>query len=331
MATSLHVAVDVVGGDHYPENPIAGAKLALEAHPHLVLHLLGPESLISEEAQAQGLDLSRCVIHDAPEIVGMEEAPSAALKTKPNSSIALGNGLVKKGHAQAFVSAGNTGALLAASMFILGKLEGVARPTIGTVYPTIKGFRLLLDAGANLDLRAEHYVQFAKMGRIYAEHLMGIENPKIGLLNVGEEPEKGTEILIEAHNALQNLSEFTGNIEGRDILNGKVDVFLCNGLVGNLLLKFGESIPDVLSQLLGKTMKEKNLEPAQQAIVADVFKEALQPFNYENVGGMPFLGVNGISMVGHGGSTPKAIFNMISNAMHCVEVELNQRILTSLN
>lgn len=331
MATSLHVAVDVVGGDHFPTNPIAGAKLALEAHPHVVLHLLGPEYLVREEAASQGLDLTRCVIHDAPEVVGMEEAPSAALKTKPNSSIALGNGLVKKGHAQAFVSAGNTGALLAASMFILGKLDGVARPTIGTVYPTVHGFRLLLDAGANLELRAEHYVQFAKMGRIYAKHLMGVENPKVGLLNVGEEAEKGTEILIEAYNALQSLTEFTGNIEGRDILTGKADVFLCNGLVGNLLLKFGESIPEVLSHLIGKTMNEKGLDSTQQAIVADVFKEALQPFNYENVGGMPFLGVNGISMVGHGGSTPKAMYNMISNAMHCVEVELNQRILTSLN
>jgi glycerol-3-phosphate acyltransferase PlsX len=331
MATSLHVAVDVVGGDHFPKNPIAGAKLALETHSHLTLHLLGPEPLIKEEAQSQELDLSRCVIHDAPDIIGMEESPSAALKTKPDSSIALGNGLVKKKHAQAFVSAGNTGALLAASMFILGKLDGVARPTICTVYPSKKGFRLLLDAGANLDLRPEHYVQFAKMGRIYARHLMEIDHPKIGLLNVGEEAEKGTEVLVEAYKVLQNLPEFVGNIEGRDILTGKADVFLCNGLVGNLLLKFGESIPDVLYELLAKTMKEKHLEPAQQALVAEVFKDALQPFNYENVGGMPFLGVDGISMVGHGGSTPKAIFNMISNAMHCVEVELNQRILTSLN
>ena len=331
MASSLHVAVDVVGGDHYPTNPIAGAKLALESHSNLVLHLLGPEDLVSREIDAHGLDRSRVVVHHAPDIVGMDEAPSAALKSKPNSSIALGNGLVKQGHAQAFVSAGNTGALLAASMFILGKLDGVSRPTIGTVYPTLKGFRLLLDAGANLELRAEHYMQFAKMGRIYAEHLMGVDSPKVGLLNVGEEAEKGTETILETYNHLKELPEFVGNIEGRDILTGKADVFLCNGFIGNLLLKFGESIPEVLTQLLSNSMKEKALDPAQQALVVDVFKETMQPFNYENVGGMPFLGVNGISMVGHGGSSPKAIYNMISNAMHCVEVELNQRILSSLN
>jgi glycerol-3-phosphate acyltransferase PlsX len=331
MASSIHVAVDVVGGDHHPVNPIAGAKLALESHANLVLHLLGPEDLVSREVDTHGLDLSRIVIHNAPDIVGMEESPSTALKTKPNSSIALGNGLVKQGHAQAFVSAGNTGALLAASMFILGKLEGVSRPTIGTVYPTLKGFRLLLDAGANLELRPEHYIQFAKMGRIYAEHLLGVNSPKIGLLNVGEEAEKGTETVIETHNLLNELPGFVGNIEGRDILTGKADVFLCNGFIGNLLLKFGESIPEVLTQLLSNSMKERSLEPSQQALVVEVFKETMQPFNYENVGGMPFLGVNGISMVGHGGSSPKAIYNMISNAMHCVEVELNQRILNSLN
>lgn len=328
------IGVDAVGGDHYPSNPIQGGLMALQKDPQLHVLFFGPEEMVQSELEKQKPSYEgvseRVHVQHAPQIVDMEDSPSQAIKTKTASSIAIGLGAHKKGHCHAFVSAGNTGALLAASTLILGKLEGVLRPTIGSVYPTLKGFRLLLDVGASLELRPEHYVQFAKMGTIYARELMKIDSPTVGLLNVGEEEEKGTDLLREAYKLLSQHANFVGNIEGRDIFPAKADVFVCDGYVGNLLLKFGESIPEALTGLIGRAMKEKNLAPETQATIAGVLRGAFNMFNYENVGGVPFLGVNGVSMVGHGGSTPLAIQNMILNAAECVRQDLNAKIVSSL-
>jgi phosphate acyltransferase len=190
--------------------------------------------------------------------------------------------------------------------------------------------RLLLDAGANLELKAETYVQFAQMGTIYAREVLGFDNPSVGLINVGEEPEKGTELLKEVYQTLNDLPNFKGNVEGRDIFAATVDVFLCDGLVGNILLKFGESIPETLQQMLGITMKEMNIDSDTKDTILKVIHRSLNSFNYENVGGVPFLGANGVSMVGHGGSTPAAIKNMILNAAHCIEAGVNEKIVASL-
>ncbi|MEX0780359.1 MAG: phosphate acyltransferase PlsX [Balneolales bacterium] len=327
----MKIAVDAAGGDHYPVNPILGAIKALGEKDDLEIILVGPEKVIQSELEKHDYPADRLLVHDAPQIIGMEESPAQAVKNKPQSSITVGLGMHAKGHAEAFISAGNTGALLAASTLILGRLEAVYRPTIATIYPTLSGFRLMVDVGANLDAKPEMLHQFAKMGCIYARNVMGIANPRVGLLNVGEEEEKGTEDLKKTHKLLKDIDSFIGNVEGRDILNGKADVFVCDGYVGNVLLKFGESIPEVLEKLVYKVIKEQNISQEQAGLVGKVLKQAFEPFDYQKVGGIPFLGVNGVSLVGHGGSTPTAMSNMILNAVKIVEAKVNDKIVASLN
>ena len=325
------IAVDAAGGDHYPENPVSGAIEAINERDDLIILLVGPEPTIQKELQKHSFDPKRIQVLDAPEIIGMDESPSTAVKSKQNSSIVMGIGAHKKGKCKAFVSAGNTGALLAASIFILGKLQGVRRPTIAATIPTGEGIKLLVDAGANLDLKPEAYVQFAQMGTIYSREIMGIKNPKIGLINVGEEQEKGTDLLKEVYKLLDNLPNFHGNVEGKDIFKGIVDIYLTDGLIGNILLKFGESIPATVQQAVENSMEEMNLDSNTRETVVKILFKSLRPYNYEEIGGIPFLGVNGISMVGHGGSSPVAIKNMILNAARCVETGVNEKIVTSLH
>lgn len=325
------VAVDAAGGDHFPKNPVEGAILALQDDPSLDVLLIGPEDSIADELSGKEYDSERLHVQDAPQVIGMEESPSSAIKNKQQSSIVVGMGLHKVGKCDAFVSAGNTGALLAASAFILGRLEGVSRPTIASYYPTIKGFRILVDAGANLEIKPELARQFAVMGQVFCEHIMGIENPQVGLLNVGEEDEKGTEELKAIHKHIKELPGFIGNVEGRDVLSGEADVYLTDGLVGNILLKFGESIPKTLTTMVKKAISEMDVKPEEIAATQKILGKALAPFNYELVGGIPFLGVNGVSIVGHGGSTPLAIKNMIKSAVKCIENDVNGKIVASLN
>lgn len=325
------IAVDAVGGDHFPEVPVKGAVQATQEKPDIEILLVGPEEMIQKELDSLDYDFSRIHILHAPQIIAMNESPASAVKSKQSSSIALGISAHKQGKCDAFVSAGNTGALLAASTFLLGKLEGVIRPTISTTYPTLKGISLLTDAGANLELKPEMYVQFAKMSRILAREILEIESPTIGLLNVGEEPGKGLDAHKEVFNLLSDLSGFVGNIEGKDILFGKADIYLTDGFCGNLLLKFGESIPAALQKLLKKSMAEEKIDEQTQRQIFGILSKSLDAFNYEHVGGVPFLGVDGMSLVGHGGSSVTAMKNMIFNAVRCVEHKLNDKIVASLN
>ncbi len=324
------IAVDAVGGDNYPEAPVAGSVEAVAAKDDLKVLLCGPQALIEKELSKHTYPSDRILIHDAPQVVGMDEAPAQAVKTKQKSSIVKALGLQKAGKCQGFVSTGNTGALLAASTFILGTLEGVSRSTIGAIFPTVKGSRILLDAGANLEMKEEMYLQFAQMGTIYAEAVMNINGPKVGLLNVGSEEEKGTGQLKKAFKQLSALPNFVGNLEGNDIFTAGADVFICNGLVGNLLLKMGESVPQVLKQFIGSNIKKMQLSEEETRLVMGVLKKSLSGFDPENVGGIPFLGINGVSMVGHGSSNATAVKNMIFNAVKCVESDLNEKIVSSL-
>ena len=324
------IAVDAAGGDFYPKNPVEGALLALDEDSSLEILLVGPEDLIKKELENKSYDTGRLRVVHAPEVIEMEDSPSTAVKQKKNSSIVIGLGLHKEGKCDAFVSAGNTGALLAASTLILGRLKGVARPTIATYFPTLKGFRLLVDAGANLEIRPEHALQFAKMGQVFSKFVMGIDQPKVGLMNVGEEEEKGTEAMKEIHETLKQLDGFVGNVEGRDIFPAKADVYVTDGVVGNVLLKFGESIPSTLKQMIKGSASKGIWSKISLFMALSVLKKSLDPFNYENVGGIPFLGVNGVSVVGHGGSSPLAIKNMIKGAISCVKSDVNGKIVASL-
>lgn len=324
------IAVDAAGGDHYPESPIKGSIQAISEDSSLTVVLVGPEDMINAELEGYDYNPKRLLVHDAPEVVGMDESPAQAVKTKQKSSIVSGIGMHKAGKCDAFVSAGNTGALLAASTFLLGKLEGVSRPTIAAIYPTVNGVRLVMDAGANLEVRPSMFVEFAEMGRVFVKEIMGVDDPKVGLLNVGEEKEKGTENLKEAFQELSALPNFVGNVEGSDIFKAKADVFLCDGLVGNIVLKFGESIPEALEMFVKKGIKDLGLGADEAKLVQKVLKSSLAEFDPDQVGGVPFLGVDGLTMVGHGSSSPLAIKNMILSAAKCVDHNINDKIIASL-
>lgn len=327
----IRIAVDAVGGDFYPQNPVQGAIEAVGENSELKIILVGPEDVCRKELELQGYSGDQIDFFHAPDIIAMDDAPAQAVKSKPQASIPVGLTLHAKKQCDGFVSAGNTGALLAASAFILGRLDGVLRPTISSVYPTTKGLGLMVDVGANLEVKPEMLYQFALMGEVYAREIMGIESPRVGLLNVGEEEEKGTEVHRKAHELLKAHPRFVGNIEGRDILNGEADVFVCDGFTGNLLLKFGESIPAALQELIQAAIVRQNLPPESIKPVLGILKQALSPFDYQSVGGVPFLGVNGVSLVGHGGSSPLAIKNMIFNAARMVTHRVNDKIVSYLN
>lgn len=327
----LRIAIDAVGGDHFPENPVEGAIQAVSERPDLSVLLLGPEKLVADELNKQEYNGNNIQIIDTPDIIGMDESPSVALKAKRNSSIVVGLSMHAKQQCDAFVSAGNTGVLLGASMFILGKLEGVLRPTIGSTYPSIDGNKFMLDVGANIEVKPEALFQFGLMGKVFVQNVLGIKNARLGLLNIGEEPEKGREAVRQAYELLKKRSDFVGNIEGRDVMQAKADVYICDGFVGNLMLKLGESIPENVLHILKRSERAQSLTSEELGFIKSVLLDALSPFDYQLVGGVPFLGVNGISMVGHGGSSPLAIKNSIFGAEKMIKMQVNRQIKEALN
>lgn len=328
MGSKLRVVLDAMGGDYAPANEVAGAVQSLrQSHNEFEVILVGKEEEIRRQLDAhhaQGLSYS--VVH-ADEVIEMDDSPNAALKQKKNSSLAIGVQLHKEGKADAFASIGNTGAVLSASTLILGRIKGVSRPTIGAFFPSETGVCLLVDAGTNVDCRAQHLYEFAVMGSIYAKRVFKYENPKVGLLSIGEEKIKGSEVVQEAHKILESSNlNFIGNVEGRDILKGKAQVVVCDGFVGNVVLKFGESIPGFmkakLKQYAGGSIWRKLLI----GLARGSLRASLREMDYEEFGGVPVLGVNGVSIIGHGGSSPKAIKNMILKAAEVAQSQINKYI-----
>jgi glycerol-3-phosphate acyltransferase PlsX len=338
----LTIAVDAMGGDNAPACVIEGTVQALqESGNRFSVVLIGQsekvEPLLALRDTA-GLNLR--FMH-APEVVTMEDIPAIAVKTKQESSLVSGLKLCKAREADAYVSAGNTGAQMAASLFVLGRLPGVLRPAIYAYFPRIQeGLTNIVDVGANMDCKPEHLVQFAEMLTIYQRYAAGIEKPVAGLLNIGEEEGKGSEVLKQAYKLLKEADSkgkicFAGNIEGHDILKGNVSIVVCDGLVGNTILKFGESIPGFLGALfkpaLQKLVASGELDEQAAALTSRVFKSMFEPFDVEKFGGVPFLGVDGISIVGHGRSSSRAIKNMILMAEHMIEKQVNARIAEVLS
>jgi glycerol-3-phosphate acyltransferase PlsX len=271
------------------------------------------------------------IIH-TDDVIEMGESPTDAIKKKPNSSIVLGAKYVKEKKANAFVSAGNTGAMMAASTLIMGRIASVGRPTIGAEIPNTYGVCHLFDVGAGKDAKPNHLFEYAVMGSIYAKELRGISNPSVGILSMGEEESKGNEVTSVAFKMLkQSKLNFIGNVEGRDILTGKVDVVVCDGFIGNILLKFGESVPKLLKHLLQKTAEKNFIDKVKIGLIKGTLKRALKDLDYQEHGGVPLLGVNGISIIGHGSSTPKAIKNMVLRAYDMFLKNVNKKIEESLN
>ena len=323
----IRVALDAMGGDHAPRVEIEGLRLALRDLPATFrVQLVGrPEVIEAELGLYPDIDRARVDIVPASEVVGMGDKPLAAIRRKPNSSLVVGLTLQARGESDAFISAGNTGAILAGSTVLLGLHHGVERASVATAFPTALGPVLVLDGGANVDCSARELVCFARLGSVYMRDVMGVETPAVGLLNVGEEDEKGGAVVREAFGALKETQgiRFVGNIEGRDMLAGHstlghVDVAVCDGFVGNILLKFYESVGRMLQLLLGKGDPALFRHP-------DVVR-AFEFLDYSQYGGAPLLGVKGISIICHGASPSNAIKHAIRVAVQSVDVQLDQHI-----
>lgn len=318
-----------MGGDFAPQATVAGALLAVsELDSAHTIQLIGRGAVIAEqldtlfrgEFAAQVAKRTRIDIVEAPDIIEMTDKPSA-VRGKPNSSMMVGLKLQASGKSDAFVSAGNTGAQMAASMLMLRLHKGLKRPAIATTFPTARKPVIVLDSGANVDCSADELVQFARLGVVYAEDLLGRENPAVGLLNIGEEPEKGNAVVKEAHQLLQSAGlNFVGNVEGRDLPNGQcdrgpIDVVVCDGFVGNVVLKFYEAISPFIMRLL-----------VQSGLDEKTMKSALTQLDYSEHGGAPLLGVNGVSIISHGKSSPRAIMNAIKVAVRAIDSRMDEHI-----
>jgi glycerol-3-phosphate acyltransferase PlsX len=311
----MRIALDAMGSDRAPAVEVEGAIGALRDLPgDFTIVLVGDREAIEAELDRHPeAPRGRIEVVHASQKIEMGEPPAQAIRRKQDSSIVIGLTLHKRGEVDAFISAGSTGAVMAGSLFILRTLPGVDRPAIGTVFPTSAGHTIVLDSGANVDTRPAQLLQFARLGTIYAQDLMGVESPRVGLLNIGEEPEKGDERSVETHQLLAGAPgvNFVGNVEGRDIIHARCDVLVCDGFVGNVLLKFYESIAGFIIHLLRQEVGAKGID-----IDLDRVFRAL---DYTEYGGAPLLGVNGITIICHGGSPPRAMRNAIRVAQRSVE------------
>lgn len=321
-----------MGGDFAPQNVIAGAIEALrQSGNRFTAVLVGPKHVIEQTLEQHHVNGLSYEIAHASQVIDMRDEAMASLKQKKDSSIAVGLMLEKEGNVQAFVSAGHTGAVMSASTLILGRLKGIGRPTIGAFFPSEKGVCLLLDAGANVDCKPQHLYEFAVMGSVYAREMFHFDNPSVGLLNIGEEESKGSEVVREAYKLLQKSRlNFIGNVEGRDILKGTAEVVVCDGFVGNVILKFGESVPSFFKTLLKQHASKSLWTKIIGGLMRGTLRSAMKKLDYEEYGGVPLLGVNGVSIIGHGTSTPKAIRNMILKAEEMARHNIHLRIQEAL-
>ena len=307
----MRVALDVMGGDFAPQATVGGAALAVETFSeHDQLVLVGDKALIEPELRRRGITSSRIQLVHAPQTIGMDEHPTKAFSQKPDSSIGVGFKMLAEGSVDAFCGAGNTGAMHVGAMFSVKPCAGVLRPAIAGFAPREDGsYGVILDVGANADVKPEMLVQFGEIGSLYAQHVFGIDRPKVALINLGEEETKGTVVTQAAYQLFKDTPRinFVGNIEGRDIFSPKSDVMVCNGYVGNVILKMAESVYDLL----------------HKRGFSDAFFTKL---NYEAIGGSPILGVNGNVTIGHGVSSETAIKNMLRQAMQMAESNVHLKI-----
>lgn len=307
----MRIGIDILGGDYAPQAPLDGVCLALaELDASVRLVLIGDQDQISEHLKAKGIDPSAVDVVHTTEVIEMGEHPVKAFSKKQNSTIAVGLKMMLAGQLDAFASCGNTGAMLVGSMYTVKSVPGVIRPCITTAFPKENGgFNILLDVGSNADCKPDVLYQFGILGKLYAEHVFGLKEPRVALLNIGEEPEKGNLVAQAAYELMKESNDFkfVGNVEGRDVFGDHADVIVCEGFTGNVVLKFAESFY--------AAMKKQNIH-----------NEYLDRFNYENYGGTPVLGVNGNVMIGHGISSPLAIKNMITLSRDVVKANLPDKI-----
>ena len=318
----MKIAVDAMGGDYAPEQVVFGAVRAARKYRCEIV-LVGDEPRIREVLQREkGWEDLGITIHHTTQVIEMDEHPADAVRTKKDASVVVATRLVKDGECDAVLSAGSTGAAVTAAQLILRRIKGIGRPTIATPMPTPKGVTLLLDSGANVDSKPEHLVQSGIMGAIYAEHVFGTKNPRVGLLNIGEEETKGNEQAKATYQLLKTMHtiNFQGNAEGRDIPKGNFDVVICDGFVGNVVLKFGEGLAKTIMKLIKEAVKEGGILPKLGALLLmPTLKKLGKKLDASEYGGAPLLGVNGCCLISHGSSNAKAICSAIGVAKDYVE------------
>ena len=329
--TDCRIALDAMGGDHAPDEVLKGAVLAINEYPVDIL-LVGKQEVIRERLQAVAPEAaSRFEIVDAREVVEMEDNALAPIRKKRNSSIRVCANLVAEKRADAMVSAGHTGAAMTSAYMVLGTIEGVDRPALAAILPNAKHHTVLLDVGANVDSKPSHLREFAVMGHFYAQMLFGIPEPRIGLLSIGEEEGKGNELTKETFRVMKETGlNFIGNAEGRDVFNGKVDVVVCDGFIGNVVLKASESLGEFVSRTLKQEVTRGPVRKVGALLLKSAFEDLKKRMDYSEYGGAPLLGVKGGCIVCHGRSNPNAIKNAIRVAREFTLKQVGDKIRTKI-
>jgi phosphate acyltransferase len=323
----MKIAVDAMGGDHAPQAVVAGAVQAAKEYGVGIILVGIEQSVQAELKKYHGAASLPIEVRNATEVVDMLDSPSTVFRRKKDSSIRVANELVKSGEAVAVISAGHTGAAMATSLFVLGKLEGIERPAIATFMPTVKGTCIVLDVGANVDCKPVHLLQFAIMGETYAKYLLKNPNPQVGLLSIGEEETKGNELTKEAFKLLTETSlNFIGNVEGRDVMSGKADVVVCDGFIGNVVLKLSEAVADTIAFMIRENIGDNLIRKLGYFMMRPAFRALKRRIDYAEYGGAPLIGINGISIISHGRSSDRAIKNAIRVASELARSDVNKHI-----
>ena len=332
MSYKYIVAVDAMGGDNAPLEIVKGSVLAISENSDIKIILVGIKEKIEECLSLINFkNYERLEIVNATSVIETNETPTTAIKEKKDSSMVVGLNLLKENKASAFVSAGNTGALLTGSTLIVGRIRGVLRPCLATLLPTSAGFVFLGDVGANVDSKPEYLLQFAKMGSVYMENVLKTENPKVGLINIGEEREKGNSLTKEAYGLLEGSNvNFCGNIEARDISAGKADVVVCDGFVGNIILKHTEGLAYTLMGIIKKELMATTKSKIGALLAKGAFKNIKKRFDYKEIGGAPFLGLKQLVIKAHGSSDERAIKSAINQAYIFISNDITNKIKKKL-
>lgn len=333
MQDVVKIAVDAMGGDHAPEEIVKGVMEAIKENSNIQVELIGKQDLVEAELKKYSYPEERVHITDATETISMDEPPVIAIRKKKDSSIVKGMYMVKDGTADAFVSAGSSGAILAGGQLLVGRIKGVERPPLAPLIPTETGVSLLVDCGANVDARASHLVQFAKMGSIYMESVLGIKNPRVAIVNIGVEEEKGNMLVKETFPLLKACPDinFIGSIEAREIPHGGADVIVCEAFVGNVILKLYEGVGATFMSMVKKGLMESLRSKIGALLIKPALKKTLKSFDASQYGGAPLLGLNGLVVKTHGNSTHVEIKNALKQCLTFKEQKINDKIKQYIN
>jgi len=328
MSEITKVALDAMGGDNAPVEMVKGAVDAVHKRKDIKVFLVGQEDVIRKELEQYTYEEDQIEVVNATEVIETAEPPVMAIRRKKDSSIVVAMNMVKRGEADAFVSAGNSGAVLVGGQLIVGRIKGIERPPLAPLIPTEKGVSLLIDCGANVDARPSHLVQFAKLGSIYMEHIQGIKNPKVAIVNIGAEEEKGNSLVKETFPLLKECTDinFIGSVEARDIPHGYADVIVCEAFVGNVILKLFEGVGSVLIHKVKQGMMTSLRSKIGALLVKPALKETLKSFDTSEHGGAPLLGLNGLVVKTHGSSKAKEVSNSIIQCVTFKEQNINEKI-----